>query len=132
MKLYEEKLLGMTDAGDECPLCKNGTVAIVGEVKPTTLEFVVNRETRCQGECGATTPTHYSILPGPGYMLPPDEKEKFTPKDLQTVRNLVIAFEAHLTLEAHTKDVSIEGLCPCSIEIEAARELLKRLDSWEV
>jgi hypothetical protein len=51
-----------------------------------------------------------------------------TVADMLTVRNLVRAFEQHLSHEAHRQDVSIEVLCPCSIEIEAARELLFRLD----
>jgi hypothetical protein len=64
----DRKALGLTEAGDECPLCECGTVEIVGEVvgKTAPKDVVINRETRCRGECGSVAPTHPSIPAGPG------------------------------------------------------------------
>lgn len=119
------EMLGRTEAGDECPLCECGTVEIVGDL----VESTFNRETRCRGECGAVAPTHPSVEAGPGCLLPTADRPEFTPDDLRTVRNLVVAFEEHLKQESHRLDVPVETLCPCSgDEVKAARELLYRLD----
>lgn len=150
-RIFNQTALGRTEAGDECPLCRNGTVEIVSEVvgrkpraNPSDLQLIRNRETKCMGECGNTAPTHPSIPAGPGYTLGRDETtahplagvsvetldgKGFTVADLLTVRNLVVAFEEHLKQESHRLDVPVETLCPCSgDEVNAARELLYRLD----
>jgi hypothetical protein len=147
---FNQTKLGRTPVGDECPLCQNGTVEITAELvgkRPksnmTDLQLITNRETKCMGECGNVAPTHPSIPAGPGYTL--GEKiqehslattlaselggEGFTVADMLTVRNLVRAFEEHLSQEAHRLGVSTTVLCPCEgDEVKAARELLFRLD----
>lgn len=51
--------------------------------------------------------------------------------DLLTIRNLIRAFEEHLSQEAHEKNVRVETLCPCAgDEVNAARALLERLDPF--
>lgn len=42
MNDYDTQLLAVADDGDECPICKCGTVEIV------------DGEVRCKGECGNT------------------------------------------------------------------------------
>jgi hypothetical protein len=148
---FNQTKLGRTEAGDECPLCENGTVQITSEVvgrnpraNPSDLQLIRNRETKCMGECGNTAPTHSSIPAGPGYTLGRDETtahplagvaienlggDGFSAADLLTVRNLLRAFETHIAQEALRLDVPVGTLCPCSSdEIKAARELLYRLD----
>ncbi len=58
---------------------------------------------------------------------PQPKTASFTDADAQTVRDLVLAFEEHLKQEAAQKKVEIERVCPCWVEIDAARILLERL-----
>jgi hypothetical protein len=143
---YTEEVLaiGRTEAGHECPLCRNGIVEIVSEIGGKKVEEIITkRETVCMGECGAVAPTHPSIPTDRGYILaasssPLDRTlaselggEGFTVADMLTVRNLVRAFEEHLSQEAHRLGVSVTVLCPCDgDEVQAARELLFRLDPF--
>ncbi len=56
---------------------------------------------------------------------------EIVPADLHTIRDLIRAFEEHLSQEAHALGVTVETLCPCGgDEIKAARELLGRLDPF--